>query len=86
MFKNLIRVNPGLNFYPGFFNAFLKPFQLIFSIIFRVSNHPIVNKWNGTQFSLKALNPKLDFTITLGYLNPGLNDLAQVLKKISCDG
>ena len=84
MFKNLIRVNPGLNFYPGFFNAFLKPFQMIFSIIFRVSNHPIVNKWN--EFSLKALNPKLDFTITLGYLNPGLNDLVQVLKKISCDG
>ena len=47
--------------------------QIIFSILFRVSNHQIVDKKNSTDllFTFSYLNS--NFPLTLGYLNPALN-------------
>ena len=42
---------PGLNFNPGFFFFLSKALsRIIFSILFRVSNHQIVGKDNKTEF------------------------------------
>ena len=42
-----VNVNPGLNFNPGFFFFLSKALsRIVFSIHFRVSNHPIVDKEN----------------------------------------
>ena len=42
-----VGANPGLNFNPGFFFFFSKALsRIIFSILFRVSNHQIVGKEN----------------------------------------
>ena len=47
-----ISVNPGLNFNPGLFIFSSKAFsRTIFSIIFRVANHQIVDKKNETEFA-----------------------------------
>ena len=46
-----VSANPGLNFNPGFFFCLSKALsQIIFSILFRVSNHQIVGKDNKTEF------------------------------------
>ena len=46
-----ISANPGLNFNLGFF-FFSKAFsRIIFSILFRASNHQIVGKKNKTEFA-----------------------------------
>ena len=45
--RRLISANPGLNFNPGLFYFSSKPFSgAIFSILFRVTNHQIVDKKN----------------------------------------
>ena len=47
-----ISANPGLNFNPGLFFFSSKAFsRTIFSIIFRVANHQIVDKKNETEFA-----------------------------------
>ena len=48
-----ISANPGLNFNPGFSFSFCsKAFsRIIFSILFRASNHQIVGKKNRTEFA-----------------------------------
>ena len=47
-----VSTNPGLNFNPGFFFFLSKALsRIIFSIIFRVSNHQIVGKENSTGFA-----------------------------------
>ena len=44
--------NTGLNFNPGFFIFLTKALsQMIFSVLFRVSNHLIVVKENLTEFA-----------------------------------
>ena len=43
----------GLNFNPGFFFFYSKAFfQIIFSILFRVSYHQIVDKKNSSEFKI----------------------------------
>ena len=45
-----IIANPGLNFNPGFLFFYSKAlFQVIFSILFRVSYHQIVDKKNSSE-------------------------------------
>ena len=47
-----ISTNPGLNFNLGFFFFCSKAFsRIIFSILFRASNHQIVGKKNKTEFA-----------------------------------
>ena len=47
-----VSTNPGLNFNLGFFFFLSKALsQIIFSILFRVSNHQIVGKENETEFA-----------------------------------
>ena len=47
-----ISANPGSNFNPGLFFFSSKAFsRTIFSIIFRVANHQIVDKKNETEFA-----------------------------------
>ena len=47
-----VSTNPGLNFNQGFFVFLSKALsQIIFSILFSVSNHQIVGKENETKFA-----------------------------------
>ena len=42
-----VSANLGLNFYPGFFFLLSKALsRIVFSILFRVSNHQIIGKEN----------------------------------------
>ena len=51
-----VSVNPGLNFNVGFFIFLSKALsRIIFSILFRVSNHQIVGKENLTEFALACV-------------------------------
>ena len=46
-----VTTNPGLNFNPAFFFLLSKALsRIIFSILFRVSNHQIVGKKSKTEF------------------------------------
>ena len=47
------------------------------SFHFRAFNQKIVRKWPSTEFILKLSALKSNFTLTLDYLNPALNNLAQ---------
>ena len=50
--RRQIDANPGLNFNLGFFFFCLKTFfWIIFSLLFRASNHQIVGKRNKTEFA-----------------------------------
>lgn len=51
---------------------------MIFPILFRACNHQIVNKNNDTEFSLKLSDLKSDMTLTLGYVNPALNNTTTI--------
>ena len=67
-----ISANPGLNFNLRFFIPSLKSlFGKIFSVLFKASSSHTLNKKNSTE------DLKSDFTLTLGYLNPALNNPAQ---------
>ena len=47
-----VSANPGLNFDPCFFFFLLKALsRILFSILFRVSNHQIVGRENLTEFA-----------------------------------
>ena len=49
--RGSITANPGLNFNSSFFFFYSKAFsRIIFSIIFRASNHQIVDRQNWTEF------------------------------------
>ena len=63
-----ISAKPALNFNPSFFIPLFKSlFQVISSFLFRASNHQIIDKTNGTEFSIKALKSEIKF-----HTNPGL--------------
>ena len=63
-----ISAKPALNFNPSFFIPLFKSlFQVIFSFLFRASNHQIIDKTNGTEFPIKALKSEIRF-----HTNPGL--------------
>ena len=70
-----ISPNPGLNFNPGFFISFSKVFLGKFSLFFL--EHPMI-KLQAKIFELNFLSKfsdlKSNFTLTLGYLNPALNN------------
>jgi len=75
-----ISANRGLNFNLGFFFFCSKVFSgIIFSILFRASNHQIVGKKNKTDFLFKLSYLNSNFVLTLGYLNPALNNPAQIV-------
>ena len=86
--RRLISANPGLDFNPGVFFFSSKAFsRIIFSILFRVANRQIV-EWTrriklNLLFKLSLLNS--NFALTLGYLNPALNNPAQGKQTLSFD-
>ena len=57
---------------PFFFFCSDLYFQIMFSFLFRASNHQIIDK----RITLHLLS---NFALTLGYLNPVLNNLTGVL-------
>ena len=57
---------------------------MIFSILFRVSNHQIVGKRNKLHLLFKLSYLSSNFALTLGYLNPASNNPAQNYKNNSC--
>ena len=62
-----ISANPGLNYNPGFFFFCLKAFiRIIFSILFRASNHQIVDKKNKTEFAFSGFISELKICTDLG--------------------
>ena len=68
----MISADPRLNFNLDLF--FL--FGIVSGVLFRTSNNHILDKKNLTEFSFKAIRSETDFTLTLGYLNLALNNLA----------
>ena len=76
--RRRISANTGLNFNLDFFTPLFESlFGIIFFILYRASNHQNLIKKNYTEFLLKLLDLKSEFTPTLGYLNPALNNPAQ---------
>ena len=76
--RRRISANTRLNFNLDFFTPLFESlFGIISSILYRASNHQILIKKNYTEFLLKLLDLKSEFTPTLGYLNPALNNPAQ---------
>ena len=51
---------------------------MIFSVIFRASDHQLVDKTIKTEMLFKLSNLNSNLTLTLGYLNLALNNSAQV--------
>ena len=79
--RRQISVNPRLNINPSFFISPSKSlFRMIFSplyyFFFTTSNHQIIDKRSLTEFLINLLDMKSNFTLTLGYLNPALNNQA----------
>ena len=54
--------------------------RIIFSVIFRAFNHQLVDKKIKTEILLKLSNLNSNLALTLGYLNPALNNSAQEFK------
>ena len=76
-----ISANPGLNLNLGFFSFCSKAFsRIIFSILSRASSHQIVGKKNNFKLNLlfKLSYMNSNFALTLGYLNPALNNPALI--------
>ena len=75
-----ISTNPRLNFILGFFTPLFKSScEMIFLIPFSASKHQIVDnkrKKSLLNYFLKLSDLKLDFTLTLSYLNPTKNSQA----------
>ena len=68
-----------LGFNPGFFFLCSKAFsQIIFSVIFRASNHQLVDKKNSNEMLFKLSNLNSNLALTLRYLYSALNNSAQV--------
>ena len=82
LFEGRLALNPGLNFNPGFSFFCLKAFsRIIFSVIFRAFNHQLVDKKIKTEILfIKLSNLNSNLALTLGYLNPALNNSAQTGK------
>ena len=79
--QRLISANPGLNCNPAFFISLFKSILgKIFTILFRTSNDQIASKNIWTEFLSKFSDLKSNFTLTLGYLNPPLNNRGQNFK------
>ena len=75
--RRLISADPRLNFNLDFFIPLFKClFGIVSGVLFRASNNHILDKKNLTEFSFKAIRSETDFTLTLGYLNLALNNLA----------
>ena len=53
-------------------------FRIIFLILFRASNHKIVGKKNKLKLLFKLSYVNCNFELTLDYLNPALNNPAQI--------
>ena len=61
----------------GFFFLCSKAFsRIIFCAIFRASNHQLVDKKTKTEMSFKLSYLNSNLALTLGYLNPALNNSA----------
>ena len=76
--RGRISANTGLNFNLDFFTPLFESlFGIISSILYRASNHQILIIKNYTEFLLKLSDLKSELTLTLGYLNPALNNPAQ---------
>ena len=76
--RRLISANPGLKYFPGFFVPLFESLSLIISLFFE--GHPVIKlstKMVVLNFLLKLSDLKLDFTLTLSYLNQALNNQAQ---------
>ena len=72
MFKGRLALNPG------FFFLWSTTFSLIiFCAIFRASNHQLVDKKNKTEMLFKLSNLNSNHALTMGYLNPALNNSAK---------
>ena len=54
---------------------------MIFSVIFRAFNHQLVDKKIKIEILLKLSNLNSNLALTLGYLNPALNNSGQVIKE-----
>ena len=75
-----IGANPKLNFNLGLFIPLFKSlFGIISGLLFRASNNYDLGKKNSTEFSFKLSDLKSDFTLTLGYLNPALNNPTHIV-------
>ena len=75
--RRLISANQGLDFNLGFFFSLSNTFScIIFSILFRVSNHQIANKRIQLNLLFRRSYLNSNFALTMGYLNPALNNLA----------
>ena len=73
-----VSANLGLNINPGSFFVLSKALsRIIFSILFRVSNHQIVGKRIKLNLLFKLSYLSSNFALTLGYLNPASNNPAQ---------
>ena len=72
MFEGRLALNPGV-----FFLCSKVFSRIIFSVIFRASNHQLVDKRIKTEMLFKLSNVNANLAITLGYLSPALNNLAQ---------
>ena len=76
-FKGPLALNPGLNLTRVFFFLCSKAFsRIIFSEIFRTSNHQLVSKRIKSKMLFKLSNLNSYLALTLGYLNPALNNSA----------
>ena len=65
---------PRVKFDPDFFFLCSKAFSwIIFSVIFRASNHQLVDKKNQNWKAFFS-NLNSNLALTLGYLNPALNN------------
>ena len=72
LFKGPLALNAG------FFFLCSTAFSLIiFCAIFRASNHHLVDKKNKTEMLFKLSNLNSNNALSLGYLNPALNNSAQ---------
>ena len=68
-------LKPGLNLTRDQFSFLCSKAssQIIFCVIFRASNHQLVDKRIKTEPLFKFSNLNSNLALTLGYLNPALN-------------
>ena len=69
LFKGRLALNPRYFFLRS--TAFS---LIIFCAFFRASNHQLVDKKNKTEMLFKLSNLNSNHALTLGYLNPALNN------------
>ena len=69
------RNSTSTNFNLGFSLLRLKVFPcIIFSLLFKASDHRIVDKMNLTEFAFQVSYLNTYMTVTQGYVNPDLNN------------